>query len=128
MRRSINAQLGTIIDCSGLYNPNEHIKLSSFFPISSNLLTHYFLNPLVWCTPFEVAALTNFEETGSVCNKVAMNRRILTEATQVEFLGHFAMNPQTIPKVSMLTNIYIGPVPKNLQINKNLAYEILLLQ
>lgn len=73
--------------------------------------------------------VNKFQETGSVGNKIVKNRRVLTEAAQIEILGNFAMDPQTsIPKVSRLTNISVGSVHKTLRLNKFFPYKIQLLQ
>lgn len=70
-----------------------------------------------------------FEETGSVCNKVNKQPRVLTEAAQIEVLGHFAADPTTsISKTVQLTNISYGSIQKVLKLNKFFPYKMSIVQ
>lgn len=70
-----------------------------------------------------------FEETGSVCNKTVKQPRVLTEAAQIEILGHFAVEPNTsTSKVAKLVNISVGSIHKVLKLNKFFPYKISILQ
>lgn len=78
---------------------------------------------------YVIELVRKFEETGSVCNRVNKQARVLDEGTQIEILGHFAMNPSTsIPKVSQLTHVSVGSIHKTLKLNKFFPYKIQILQ
>lgn len=66
-----------------------------------------------------------FLATGSVNNKKRTGRRILEEATQVEVLGTFAMDPHSsVRRVAAATRLSVGSVHRVLKMNKFYPYKL----
>lgn len=74
---------------------------------------------------FVLDLIQKFTETGSVCRVKRTDRRVLNEATQIEVLGHFAMNPTTsIRQIATATGISLGSVHKVTKLNKFHPYKM----
>lgn len=71
----------------------------------------------------ELAA--KFKETGSVANRKRTNRNVLDEATEIEVLGHFNMDPtSSLRKVSALTGLSYSSVRKVTKLHKFHPYKL----
>ena len=78
---------------------------------------------------YVIDLVQKFLDTGSVCNQKIQQPRVLDEGSQVEIIGHFAMDPNTsVRKVARKTNISTGSVHKALKLNKFFPYKIQMFQ
>lgn len=73
--------------------------------------------------------ISKFEDTGSVANKKRVQRRVLDEATQIEVLGQFAINPtMSLRQGSAITGLSHESVRQALKLNHFHPYKMQILQ
>lgn len=69
--------------------------------------------------------IAKFTETGSVSNRKRTEPRVLNQATQIEILGHFGINPRSsLRQISAATHISLGSVHKVAKLHKFHPYQM----